>query len=109
MNMRGFAWFRWLLAAIAVLLATPSFAEDGYDLWLRYRPVEAAAQGRYRAAAAAIVRPGGSPTLAARAGELERGTSGLLGRPVPAVNRVSDGAILLGTPVSSPLIRSLNL
>jgi hypothetical protein len=26
-------------------LANQGHAEDGYDLWLRYRPVEAAAQG----------------------------------------------------------------
>src|SRR5436190_19375374 len=106
MNMRGFAWFRWLVAAVAVLLSSPSFAEDGYDLWLRYRPVEAAAQARYRAAAMAIVRQGDSPTLSAAADELRRGLSGLLARPVGLTAQpAADGAILIGTPASSPLIQ----
>ena len=46
---------------LAVLLPRRALAEDGYDLWLRYRPVEAAAQARYRAAATAIVAPGRLP------------------------------------------------
>jgi alpha-glucuronidase len=109
MKMRGSAWFRLLIAAIALAFSAPGFAEDGYDLWLRYRPVEAAAQARYRAAAPAIVRLGESPTLSAAAEELRRGLGGLLARPVPILERAADGAVLLGTPASSPLIRSLNL
>ena len=107
--MRGFAWFRWLVAALAVMLSTPSLAEDGYDLWLRYRPVEAAAQARYRAAATAIVRQGDSPTLSAAADELRRGLGGLLARPIAIAAQPVDGAVVIGTPASSPLIQRLNL
>ena len=108
--MRLSAWFRWLAAALAFTLSTACLAEDGYDLWLRYRPVEAAAQAGYRAAANAVVVEGGSATLAAAAEELRRGLSGLLARPVAIAARPgADGAILLGTPSSSPLIRGLNL
>jgi alpha-glucuronidase len=109
MNMRGFAWFPWLVAAVAVLLPSPSFAEDGYELWLRYRPVEAAAQPRYRAAATAIVKQGESPTLSAAADELRRGLAGLLARPVAIAGQPGEGAIIIGTPASSPLIQHLNL
>lgn len=108
--MRGFAWFRWLVALLAITLSAPSAAEDGYDLWLRYRPVEATAQARYRAAASALVLQGESPILSAAADELRRGLGGLLARPVPVGGRIAaDGTILLGTPASSPLIRNLNL
>jgi alpha-glucuronidase len=42
--------------------------------------------------------------------ELRRGLSGLLGRPLPAADSVTrDGAILVGTPRSSPLVAGLNL
>ena len=37
-----------------VLIAPAARAEDGYDLWLRYRPVEASARPAYAARAAAI-------------------------------------------------------
>src|SRR3954467_8165056 len=103
--MRVFAWFHWLIAVLALTFSVACFAEDGYDLWLRYRPVEAAAQARYRAAATAIVRQGDSPTLSAAADELRRGLSGLLARPVATANQPGEGAIVIGTPASSPLIQ----
>jgi alpha-glucuronidase len=107
--MRLAAGLRILIGLFAVALASRAPAEDGYDLWLRYRPIEAAAQARYRAAAGAILVQGASLTLSAAAGELRRGLSGLLARPVPIAVQPGQGAILLGTPASSPLVRSLNL
>src|SRR3954462_8346575 len=107
--MRGSGGFRLLAALLALFLSAPAFAEDGYDLWLRYRPVEAAAQARYRAAATAIVKQGESPTLSAAADELRRGLAGLLARPVSIAAQPREGAILIGTPASSPLIQHLNL
>jgi len=109
MIMQAATGLRLLLGLAFLLLARPAFAEDGYDLWLRYQPVEAPAQARYRASAATILAQGTSPTVAAAAGELQRGLAGLLGRQVPFGRQVADGAILLGTPASSPLIRGLNL
>ena len=108
--MRGLAWLRLLIAAILFAAAAPALAEDGYDLWLRYRPVEAPALARYREAASAIVLQGASPTLNVAAGELRRGLGGLLDRPIAMLDQpTADGAILLGTPASSSLIRNLNL
>ena len=102
-----------LLAALALLLAPPApalRAEDGYDLWLRYRLVaDAARLQEYRGAIARIVVQGGSPTLAAARAELERGLTGLLGRPVPAAADVGAGAVIVGTPASSKLIAGLPL
>src|SRR5947209_5824044 len=108
--MRGLAWLRLLIPALALAVAAPGLAEDGYDLWLRYRPVEAPALARYRERARAILLQRASPTLTIAAEELRRGLGGLLAQPVPIVaDIVPEGAILLGTPASSPLIRSLNL
>lgn len=91
-----------------LLLAIPARAEDGYDLWLRYPPMETSAQAQYRPLATAIVSQGSSPSLDAAKAELIRGLSGLLDKTVPA-GTVSDGAVVIGTPASSSLIASLKL
>src|SRR5690349_21656789 len=89
-----------LLAASLLLLASASSAEaeDGYDLWLRYRLVDAKWRSSYARRATAIVQDSQSPTLDAAADELRRGIQGLFGtRPG---NRLSDGAIVLATAPS---------
>ena len=47
---------------------SPARAEDGYDLWLRYRPMETGALAQYRPLASAIVSEGVSPSLDAAQG-----------------------------------------
>ncbi|MFN4175639.1 alpha-glucuronidase family glycosyl hydrolase [Phenylobacterium sp.] len=97
-------------AAAFLALATAARAEDGYDLWLRYRPVEAARAPAYRAAASELVVAGGSPTLTVAREELVRGLSGMLGAAPPMASAPSrDGALIVGTPASSPLIAGLKL
>jgi alpha-glucuronidase len=101
-----------LLALIAflLLLPSPARAEDGYRLWLRYDPVEAPRRRAYAANAAAIVAPGTSPMARAAAGELQRGLTGLLARPVPFAGAAGrDGAIILATPLSDPAVAALRL
>src|SRR5665213_94186 len=99
---------RFLAAAFLLFLAVPAYAEDGYDLWLRYRPMEASALARYRPLATAIVSEGASPSLEAAKSELTRGLSGLLDRPIGA-GAVADGAVVIGTPAGSPLVAGLKL
>jgi alpha-glucuronidase len=99
-----------LLLFFACLAAVPARADDGYDLWLRYTPVGAEWLGPYRAAASQVVAAGDSPTLRAAEAELVRGLSGLLDTGLPIVDRVTrDGAVVIGTPQSSPLIAGLGL
>ena len=90
-------------------VALPVFAEDGYELWLRYRPIEQPAAARYQAALAAIVANDGSATLRAAQAELERGLSGLLGAPLAVTQEPRAGALVFGTPQSSPTIARLGL
>ena len=98
------------LVLCCVLGARPAHAEDGYDLWLRYRPLPAAQAERSRAHATQVVAPSSSPTQQATRLELKRGLDGLLGRATPLTDTVSgDGAIVVGTPASSPLIARLKL
>ena len=107
--MRPSAALGLLLAAFALLLPQGARAEDGYELWLRYHAAEPAAASRYRPAATAILQQGDSPTLDVARAELERGIAGLLGRTPPRATVPINGAIVIGTPASSPLIARLNL
>jgi alpha-glucuronidase len=105
---------RWRpMAALLIGLsaaAPASHAEDGHDLWLRYRSIETAQAEGYRTRVRQVVAPGGSPILDAARRELSLGLSGLLGTTVPELREVtSAGALVLGTPRSSPAIAALKL
>jgi alpha-glucuronidase len=107
-----------LLGALA-LHVSPSRAEDGHQLWLRYPLLEEPWRSEYRAVAAQIVacptdRPTAagsearatlSRTLAVARSELMRGLEGLLGASPPLASAVTEGgALLFGTPRSCALI-----
>ncbi len=101
----------WANAASAATLPD----EDGYDLWLRYRPMEPEAVAQYaphltNITGSSQIGPSQvSVTLADAELELKRGLSGLLDHPVSNTPAVGDGDVVLGTPQSSDLIRGLNL
>jgi len=113
--LRSQSLLRWPLAASALLAATLvgpcAFAEDGYELWLRYRTVEPPPQREaYRARLSGLILEGSSPTLAAARDELTRGFTGLLGAPVPLLTELDrDGLVVAGTPAGSPLVAGLGL
>ena len=90
--LRMLLWAAFLFLAFAA----PSHAEDGYDLWLRYRPIEAGARQMYRTQITQIVAPAtSSPTLEAAQRELERGLSGLLAHAIPvSAQPTRSGALL---------------
>ena len=84
-------------------------AEDGYDLWLRYRPIAGEQRNRYASAIAQLAMPAPSPTLTAARNELLRGLAGLLSQLPVSVERVSAaGALVVGTPRSEPHIAQLD-
>ncbi|MBX7534953.1 alpha-glucuronidase [Qipengyuania sp. GH1] len=71
------------------VVAVPAYAEDGYDLWLRYAPLEGEAQSDLRADSPfANIADGGrsSPTLEIALEELSRGFAGLQGSGARAAN-----------------------
>ncbi|MFY8208925.1 MAG: alpha-glucuronidase family glycosyl hydrolase, partial [Caulobacter sp.] len=71
---------RFLALVLGLLLLAPAArAEDGYDLWLRYKPVAESARVAYAARAAAIAPVAETPTLTVARAELERGLTGLVG------------------------------
>ena len=85
--------------------------EDGYELWLRYAPVDDAdILAAYRAALTQVVLEPSSPTLLAAHEELRLALPKLLGQPVPMTDRINrPGALVAGTPQGSDLIARLSL
>ncbi len=99
-----------LLLLVLAFTALAVRAEDGYDLWLRYRPLPEAQARQYRPVATQLVMDAATPTRASARAELLRGLAGLLGRAPPVQERVTRaGAILAGTVTASPQIRQLGL
>ncbi|WP_375187393.1 alpha-glucuronidase family glycosyl hydrolase [Sphingobium yanoikuyae] len=86
--------FCWIMASALLIGAPRALAEDGYDLWLRNAPADAANAQRIQANARSIVG-GTSPTLTIARQELQRGIAGLTGATVPLTATVQQGAILL--------------
>src|SRR5262249_4782256 len=90
------------LTTLLLLAAQAAYCEDGYELWLRYRPVAGEWLERYRQTASELVAGTSSPTLNAAQSELQRGLHGMLGTEVPVTATPSHtGAILFGTAQSS--------
>ena len=82
--------------------------EDGYKLWLRYAPPGNAASN-YRKAVRQIRVDGSSATCNAIRDELKSATAAMLGGPVPLIeNDLADGAVIVGSPGDSAVIRELN-
>jgi alpha-glucuronidase len=100
---------------LALLACAPAQADDGYRLWLGYRPapgnhpVDVMPVSRPVLPPAAILREGRDPTVDLAARELHVGLRAMQGRPVPIRTDLSAGAILIGTPLSSPRIAGLGL
>ncbi len=104
-------WFTVCVCAVLLSLAGTVRAEDGYELWLRYHPVEAGYLEGYRSHASVLIAPGSSPTLDVARAELKRGLDGLLGQDTAIADELPgrDGAVVIGTPQSSAVIARLKL
>jgi len=85
--------------------------ETGADLWLRYPKVSLPARlAEYQAAITHVVSSGGSASTKAASDELTQGLSGLTAKSVTLATAVQGaGAVVIGTPTTSPLIAGLPL
>src|SRR5690606_17109556 len=101
-------WLRRMSVALLGLALLPvAQAEDGYELWLRYRPLEAGQQLRYRPHLAQLVAPASTPTQRVAREELLRGLVGQA--PAVGVAPSAAGAVLVGTPASLRALAGLGL
>lgn len=101
-----------LLSAVMLVfmvVSRPAMAEDGYDLWLRYRPLPPAAQRQLQADITGIMSPA-SPSAMERSAlsELQRGLAGLAGRMPQNSRSLRRGSLLIGT-AASPAVAALGL
>jgi alpha-glucuronidase len=107
------------LAGIAALYVSPALTgnaldqqpglpdEDGYRLWLRYAPLGESGS-EYESFVRRIVVEGTSATADVIRREMTMAASHMLVRDVPAARTgVVSGAIVVGTPANSPIIRQL--
>lgn len=97
-------------------LGTMAWAEDGYEMWLRYQPLtDQSTLKTYQSSIRNVVVAGDSETTDAIRKELTLGLSGLLAREIRAINlaksetRLAKNTLLVGTPQSSDAIASLAL
>lgn len=99
------------LAMVLTFFMTPTArAEDGSRLWLRYDALSAKEANIYRARIKSLIVEGNSESYIAARTELEMGLGGLLGGTISVTeNPDSDGAVIIGTPKTSPLIAGLKL
>jgi alpha-glucuronidase len=84
--------------------------EDGYELWLRYRPVaDASRLAEYQRCVQAVVGRAQDVTLGIALNELRRGLSGLIGRAniEPLAQPGRQNALILAGPESAGLIEEL--
>lgn len=99
-----------IFTLLVVLAASKLWAEDGYDLWLRYKPVENKNRlASYRQLVTTIQVNGNSATLQAAKEELLLGLKGLTGYSIPVTTITNkNGTILLSNSSSLPgSLRSL--
>ena len=101
-----------LLCPGAVFAAEPAppplraAGEDGYDLWLRFPPLENPAP--YRPFLRQIIVEGDSTTAGVIRLELSDAIQRMLGAPVPSDQTgLQDGAVVVGTPENSGTISGL--
>ena len=92
------------MALLVVLAAASLRAEDGYELWLRYRPEpDAARRAEYATFAAGAITAATRPVLAAARSELARAVPAILAGATDA----KSGGIFLGLRADHPALAAL--
>lgn len=101
----------WLFFLLPLLAVSNAYAEDGYEMWLRYQPISNEQQLKtYRKQITQVVVQGDSATMQKAAAELQHGLSGLLAKPIAsATKNPAKNALVIGTPNNSALIAALGL
>ena len=83
------------------LLSTHLKAEDGYDLWLRYKKVEdKKTLASYQTSISGIMLLGNSQTHLAALEELKEGLGGMMGSTISIHSSIQQGSLVIGTIAS---------
>ena len=101
---------RLVTATVMVAMANVAAAETGHDLWLRYAPLADGPRGVTVMFATELVTGSTSPTLDLAVDEVSQAIAKMTGKSILSRNVVDrDGAIVIGTTRSLPLIAKLDL
>jgi alpha-glucuronidase len=103
---------RIFLPAILVFCHFVSQAEDGYDLWLRYRPIleESRKQRTEELFRKVVIPERSSATYTIIKSELDRAVSGMVGQEVVYSGDFSgDASLVIGTPEDLDVLRTGDL
>ncbi|HMT67089.1 MAG TPA: alpha-glucuronidase family glycosyl hydrolase, partial [Bacteroidales bacterium] len=98
-----------LLIILFLVPLSPARADDGYRLWLGYKPVtDRAALEKYRQRFGNVMITGDSPVMKSARDEFIAGLTELTGLKVREVNSPEGrGIVVAGTFSSSPFVASL--
>jgi alpha-glucuronidase len=109
--MMSISMARSILLLLLIVTGSSCVAEDGYRLWLRYDPLQDAVKRKeYTSFIKYLVIETTSPTLEIAEKELRLALGGLLEVSLSSSKVIGEsGAIVLGTPETSSLIKSLKL
>jgi alpha-glucuronidase len=94
---------------LVLLFSWEAPADDGYELWLKYRRInDEHLLKQYREAIACVILPGESATLRIIRSELKRSLDVMLGVDMHyRAMTAGKNALLIGTPASSDIVRYL--
>ncbi len=101
---------KYICVFIVLAFCQALFADDGYDLWLKYKKIDdPQLLKKYQLLISSIIIGGDSPTCSAVRDELKKGLQGMLGQEIPFVKSIEKtGTVIIGTPKSFYLINYLN-
>ena len=102
--------FACILYCLLLLLSNDLLGEDGYRLWLRYDRIDdprLLQQYLQNIGSCSFPTPG-SGTLVAAHDELINAIAGLLGQPLHPTINPSTNTLLIGTPITLPLLTQLH-
>jgi alpha-glucuronidase len=92
------------ILCVFLIISLPAFAEDGYELWLRYpRIADARIVKNYSATLNSLYAEDTHASIGKAAEEITLGLSGLIGKKISATSNLGDGSIALLTAKSTLL------
>jgi alpha-glucuronidase len=91
-----------LLAIVFVLTTMAAHSEDGYNLWMRYKPIEnKSLLVSYRLLLKQVSVKGNSPTIQVLKEELMRASTGMLQQPIHFTATLNAGGLMIGPGIAS--------
>lgn len=107
--MISIAKYTWILVAFYLLVQPVELmAENGYDLWLRYKTInDASVLVNYRKNINSVFINSSSPTLSAAKEELEKGLAGLLGKKIAFSKELQYGSLFIVNAGKNDLVKKV--